>query len=394
MNTMQRGMITLLCSAVTGEMLALPEDFQLADILTEVNRHSIATLVYEGAVNCGIDKKTPEMQKLFQTYVKMLVTSEGQLREIQRIFDAFDEAGIDYMPLKGCKLKALYPKPELRAMGDADILIRMEQYDKIRLIMQELGYTEKGENCHELPWQSDELFVELHKCLFVREEKDLFGYFGTGWDLARQTETCRYKLPAEDEYLHLFAHMTKHYRSSGIGSRHILDLYVYRRANPDLDERYIEETLQKQGLLEFYRNIRKLIAVWFEDAQPDEKTEFIGEYIMSSGNWGTKEMEFCTREVKRMVLQGNRQSKFRRVLWALFPPLDRMQNLYRILFKYPKLYPLFWIPRWIQGVFCRPQEILRKFRTLDRVTDEKVLARKAALEYVGLDFSWQKEAGG
>ena len=31
--------------------------------------------------------------------------------------------------------KKLYPKPELRVMGDADILIREEQYDKIKPVM-------------------------------------------------------------------------------------------------------------------------------------------------------------------------------------------------------------------------------------------------------------------
>lgn len=39
---------------------------------------------------------------------------------------AFDAGGIDYMPLKGSILKDLYPRHEMRMMGDADILIRME----------------------------------------------------------------------------------------------------------------------------------------------------------------------------------------------------------------------------------------------------------------------------
>ena len=142
MNTIHKGITTLLRSAITGESYALPEDFVLADTLAEINRHSVAALAYAGAVNCGLDKNSPEMKRLFQTYVKSMMISEGQMAQIRRLFAAFDAAGIDYMPLKGCKLKAMYPKPELRAMGDADVLIRMEQYDKIKPIMEELGFGE------------------------------------------------------------------------------------------------------------------------------------------------------------------------------------------------------------------------------------------------------------
>ena len=53
------------------------------------------------------------------------------------------------MPLKGCNMKALYPSPELRVMGDADILIRVEQYDRIRPIIQSLGFEEYGDIFYE-----------------------------------------------------------------------------------------------------------------------------------------------------------------------------------------------------------------------------------------------------
>ena len=69
MNTIEKGITTLIRSAITGERYPLPEDFVLGDTLTEVNRHSVATLVYAGAVNCGLDKNSPAMQKLFQTTI-------------------------------------------------------------------------------------------------------------------------------------------------------------------------------------------------------------------------------------------------------------------------------------------------------------------------------------
>ena len=127
MTTTQQSIITLLKSAITGEPYPLPDDFDLAAIYPQVKKHHMDALLYEGAVRCGIPRKDPVMQELFQRYCRSLLVSEGQMGEVARIFAAFDAAGIDYLPLKGVNMKPRYPKPELRSMGDADILIRTEQ---------------------------------------------------------------------------------------------------------------------------------------------------------------------------------------------------------------------------------------------------------------------------
>ena len=114
MNTMQQGVITLLRSAITGEKLPLPEGFDLEAVYPELKKHNMDTLLYEGAVCCGISKQLPVMQQLFGRYCRYLMVAEGQQRRIREIFAAFEENGIEYLPLKGCHMRSLYPKPELR----------------------------------------------------------------------------------------------------------------------------------------------------------------------------------------------------------------------------------------------------------------------------------------
>ena len=111
------GILTLLKSAIIQQKIALPEGFQLQDADEHINRHHIASLIYEGALLCNIPQNDIRLLQLFQKYCKALQVSERQLRELERIYNAFEENGIDYMPLKGCKMKALYPKPELRNMA-------------------------------------------------------------------------------------------------------------------------------------------------------------------------------------------------------------------------------------------------------------------------------------
>ena len=132
MNTVQKGILLLLKSAVTGGDCHIPEDFDLELAIPLIHRHNILTLAYEGAYQCGFSRQNPVMRQMFARYCKALVTNEHQMREVARVCEAFEQEKIDYMPLKGCRLKSLYPRPELRPMGDADILIRTEQYNKIK----------------------------------------------------------------------------------------------------------------------------------------------------------------------------------------------------------------------------------------------------------------------
>ena len=163
MTTTQRGIITLLKSAVTGQSLSLPEDFDLETAYPPVRKHHMDALLYEGAVLCGIPREKPIMQQLLRSYCRCLIISEGQLSEIRRIYDAFDRKGIDYLPLKGVNMKPRYPKPELRSMGDADILIRLEQRPQIDAVLQELGFVFQKETDHEIIWRTGKLFLELLK---------------------------------------------------------------------------------------------------------------------------------------------------------------------------------------------------------------------------------------
>lgn len=386
MNTTQQGIITLMKSAVTGETLPLPGGFDIEAALPEIKRHRIHTLAFQGAVNCCISKNHPVMQQLFRKYCQALVTSEGQLRELQRVYRAFDDNGIDYMPLKGCNMKACYPKPELRLMGDADILIRMEQYPKIAPIMEELGFAYKCESDYDLCWQSAGLYVELHKNLIASWNTDWSGFFSQWWKKNTEKDGTHYYMTPENEWLYLFTHFTKHFRDSGIGCRHVVDLWVFLRTHPDLDEGYIQTVLEDLWLQEFHKNIRKLINTWFEGGQPDEKTDVLAECVFASGSWGyesTRLTSWAIRDEKKLFGKHARL----RYLWSyLFPDLHLMQIRYKILRKMPFLLPVIWILRLGYKVVFDRQELKKKKRDLSVITEENILMRQRVLNFVGLDF--------
>lgn len=391
MNQTQQGVITLLRSAVTAEKLPLPEGFDWDAAMALVKAHHISPLVYEGAVNCGVDNSLPQMQKLFQMSCKNLLVSESQLRSIDQLCAAFEEAGIDYMPVKGCNMKKRYPKPELRAMGDADILIRMEQYDRIRPIVASLGFEEHMESDHELIWRSNILELELHKRLIPSYNKDYFHYFGDGWRLAKVKNGCRWSMTPEDEYIYLFTHFAKHYRDGGIGLRHVLDLWVYERSVPAMDEKYLRKELDKLQLWQFRQNVCQLIRAWFCGEVLDEVTAFLSDFVFDSGSWGKSEARDLAFGVRDAESAGSVQKgKLMRELKILFPPMFNMKQLFPILKKLPVLLPVFWLVRWVKILLFRRERIAYQRRRLQQRDAEKIETYQQALNYVGLDFRFKE----
>lgn len=381
-----KGLITLIRSAITGEKLPVPEEFSLQEAYPFIKAHQIANIVYEGAVNCGISNNTPIMQELFRSAYQYLVRSTKQMSAIRKVYEAFDAENIMYMPLKGCNLKRLYPKPELRIMGDADILIRMEQYDRIRQILKEQGYHVIKESNHELVWDNGDLHLELHKRIVADHHETENRYFGDGWQFAKVPNGCCYSMTEEDEFVYLFSHFTTHYREGGIGCRQMIDLWVYLRAHPNIDQARIRSGLEKLRLLAFYENVYHTIDVWFADKEPDDMSNHISRVIFSNGSWGSVEQHVIAKASKNTD-DGNVKVRQReRILWTLFPKLPRMIQIYPWLSKVPWLLPVMWMARWCSLLFRERKRVVRWVKSQDAVTEDTVSTYKDAMAYVGLSY--------
>lgn len=400
MDVTQQGIIILIKSAVTGQKLELPKGFVFdsEESKSIIKRHHLMQLIYVGAVNCGISPELSMMKHLFSVYCKHLVRSEQQMAEVQRVYQAFDQHGIDYLPTKGCNMKSLYPKPEMRLMGDADISIRREQCALIETVMTSLGYTKGVENENVVVWSNVHLTLELHKKMLSFYNKD---YYEDVWSIAKRIDGHRYVFSAEDAFIHIFNHFTKHFRGGGIGCRHVVDLYVYGRVYPEMDEEYICRELEKLQLLKFYHNMCHLLDVWFgklagesmEDVVGDraggpldDVMEHITQYIFNSGSWGSLASHTIAKQVTHANDVGKvKNSRMRVVLRTIFPPKDTMANLYPFLDRAPYLLLVTWVMRAVRILLFRRQNISKQARMWRAIEDEKVCEYQRRFRLVGLD---------
>ena len=286
-------------------------------------------------------------------------------------------------------MKKLYPKAELRMMGDADVLIRMEQYEQIVPIMKGLGFEDRTESDHELVWQNKGLYLELHKRIIPSYNKDYFRYFGDGWQLAKEQEGHCFRMTAEDEWIYLFTHFAKHFRDGGIGCRHVLDLWMYRRANPNLDEGYIERELKILQLEAFYRNMGRLICFWFEDGPADDVVELMSQYIFASGSWGQLEervRSVTIRDSGHSVLGFSGKLVY---LWEkLFPPLWMLKRKYTVLQKAPWLLPAVWLVRPFYKLLFERKSLDRRKKELEALDQEALKKHHRLLKTMGIDYGF------
>lgn len=386
------GVISLIKSALTGEKAVLPDGFDFAAAYKLAKAHGIIPLLYYGIVDSGIPLDEALSQKFLTGILQGIAVCEKQMAELADLSAKFEENGIDFMPLKGSVIRSLYPKPELRSMGDADILIRAEQYEKIVPILQESGFSFVKESSNELCWNKSPFYLELHRYLVSPRHKDYFRALGDGWQLAKPAEGCkhRYVMSDEDFFVFLLVHFAKHYRTSGIGIKHMTDIWLYLKAKPELDDAYIAQKLEQLHLLRFYENVCKTVDAWFENAEFDDITYLITEKIFSSGAFGTKETVMQGNALRDMQEGKVKNARGNRIFTAFFLPYKNMCILYPVLKKAPILLPFLWVYRGVYTVFCKKGAISEQYRSINSLSTERLSKYEEDLHTVGLDYSFKE----
>lgn len=312
--------------------------------------HGIANIAYYGLVKLNPPPPGDSMN-LFQAACHSAVFQEvWHEAEVQNILSLFEEHKIRSMPLKGYVIKHIYPKPDMRTMGDVDILIDGTQTNKARDIMLSLGYTEAPPQSYHDAYYKKNSNIELHHALVSEKTEALYAYFGTGWERARLKIGSRYlyEMSAEDNYVYMLGHMAKHYQENGIGLRYILDIWVYMRYyNNQINWDYVDTELKQAGLYDFNERMKALSEYWFDGKYTDNFDKNIAEYVLANTNTGRVSRALNSLLRGKKNNEGYSLLKLKFVMRVLFPNLQAMAEKFPTLQKAPFLLPVFWAYRGI-----------------------------------------------
>ena len=304
---------------------------------------------------------------------------DGKFKAIRRqsLFDierslvlkAFEENGIWYLPLKGILLKDYYPKTFMREMLDNDILCDYTKMERVKELMEGLGYTCKtfGITHDDEYDKAGMLEFEIHRSLFNQKYyPELYAYFENIKSrlIKDGNNKYGYHMTDEDFYIFLVCHLYKHYVYDGTGLRSLLDLYVFnRRFDGKLNGKYLNAEFGKLKLTDFERDMRQFAQHIFTGQELSESEIKELEYFISSDTMGSYDNSLR----RQLNNDDSAKSKRKYVLKRLFPSFESLKTAHPVVYKYKVLYP-FWIPyRSVKRILSKRERTMYEIKQLKEI---------------------------
>ena len=319
--------------------------------------------------------------------------------ELQCLSEAFGKAEIPFVPIKAAAISRFYPEPMLRTMGDMDLLVQADDAERIRPVMEELGYANKRWTEREWDYEKDQLSFELQSLLLhdtALEDAKQRAYLNDFWPHTfRDDKTGFLLLDWNFHFLYLIAHIGKHMKSAGVGFRQFFDLAVLTVRAPELfDWKALAAHAEKAGLLTFAKSCLTLCRIWFgvpsplpEQALSEEDTESITQYVFANGVFGFQNEEPRSKELSRLRNQSKLPLpllKLRVFLKFLFPSYRDLCTLtkYEGLRGRPWLLPWYWLKRIFRGMGSKRRASQAK--TILTISDHALSEGESRLQKLGL----------
>ena len=316
----------------------------------------------------------------FFDYVYIYECQKNSLDEVE---DILSSSKVRYILFKGAVLRNLYPVPESRAMGDIDLLIDMENRNKVKELLVKAGFDCTEQNGPVYNYRKNNVLLEVHTRIISEFGDDAFN------DAFENSVFDGYKGALNDDYhfAYLIAHTAHHFKFYGAGIRHVLDLAVMQKTL-QIDVKNVLSILEEMGLDTFAKVILSVCREWFNVGEKFiDDTRKTQQYLCGCGAFGSMHENIGAIATRKEMEKGSNLSPFRVKLHLAFPPYEKLKNINYIKFidGRPWLTPYAWVYRFFYNIKNR-----KKFMTkaLSEIDDEKTqeLAKQelAYFEEIGL----------
>lgn len=351
-------------------------DLDVNYLIKLCKNHSLLPLLYVSLKHYNIELTEEQEGFLSKQYKNAVYIEAVQESEKNLILDTLSENMVKCMPLKGSVLKYLYPSPELRTMSDLDILFESSKSKLVKEVLKDLGY-----KCEKSGGTDDEynkppfMNVEMHRIMVDGNFEAIASYYSNIWDVVKPIKdgSLVYEMSLEDFYVHMVAHVARHYAVGGIGIRFVFDEWIYLKHYENvLNFEYINGEFEKLNLLKFAENFKNMTVKWFKGLETTELEEEMTKYIFESGTYGSIVHE---QSVKVLLgKEGKRNFKSSKLLYMLrliFPSIKYMKARNHVLKKWPILLPYFYIERICVAMFKKRKLAVHSIKGLDSYNVDK-----------------------
>lgn len=299
-------LFALLRSAICGSQLSEEErvlyanNNMLPDLMAISKKHDIAHLIVAGL---GHNSLLPETDDSARNELYSALYRCTRLNyEYKRLSDCLENANIAFIPLKGQIIQAYYPETWMRTRCDIDILVYLDELEEITSYLKTCGYSYLGKGPHDISLLTpNKKHIELHYELVNTGDAGLANdILKSVWETSTPSggHRCCYTMSDEIFYFYHIAHMAKHFEKGGCGIRPFIDLWFLDKGeNADMQAR--DELLEKGKLLTFANTARQLSKVWLDNAEHDDVTKQMEQFVLRGGVYGSMDNRVMLQQQKR-----------------------------------------------------------------------------------------------
>ena len=346
----------------------------LKQIYNLAQMHHVVPMIYGVLHNEEFFKNADENFKMMfkQVAFRLVVSQIQRSNRFLELYKILKEKNIEAIVFKGIIFRNMYNNPDDRMSSDEDILVKKEDYEKLKDILcgEGLEFIEKeGNECAYL-CRNTGLCIEVSTSLFSNESK-AYGHLNRLFDdIFEKSITINIDgvdlktLSHEQHLIYIVFHNMKHFLHGGFGIRQVADF-----------SKYIETYGQFIDWEKFWSDLKILNYDTFALNLIDISLKYLGfdytkaiypkgvrdfniiinskDYyinsddlisdILSAGVFGgsTKERKHTALMTLNAVEDQKNGNRFK----AIFPSVDYLKGNYTYLQKHPILLPIAWTQR-------------------------------------------------
>ena len=332
--------------------------------------HHVVPMIYNAAYNEDFFKECDaNFQAMFKSSAFRYIFSQIQrTNHFLEVYKKLSEKNIKILVFKGIIFRNMYNNPDDRISSDEDILIKKEDYEKVKefFLSEGFEFIDKGEECAYFS-KSTGLCIEVSTSLFSHESK-AYGHLNKLFeDVFEKSIKINIDkidiltLSHEQHLIYIVFHNMKHFLTGGFGIRQVADFSKYIETYGEyinwekfwLDLKDLNYDTFALNLIEI-----SLKYLGFNDDKityPDNITSFdelknsqkyyinsesLINDILDAGVFGASTMD--RKHTALMTLDAIEDKKKSNRLKAVFPNVNYLKDNYTYLQKYPILLPVAW----------------------------------------------------
>lgn len=350
-------------------------DMEWNKVFSYAKRQNILPIIVDEASKMPNVKEDNCFKQYHTLSLKMVLGQAKKTEYFLKIYKQFTNQGIYPIVMKGLICRKLYQKyANHRLSSDEDILIKKENFDAVKNILEKNGYVcessditwKQLEEVQEITFRNPKLglSMEVHVNPIGHENaiRDVMNDFFTDvfensifeefTNSKREVINVR-TMDHTNHFLFLILHAFRHFTASGFGLRQCMDILIFQeRYAEKIDWDIIQKRLKQVGALQFLADIQ-----WIGNTYMGFTHALITsqncpmdllEDLLLNGVFGneTQAQRTAIGLTNATVSVETEKTHFiKKWFFTIFPQKERMINRHPELADKPWLLPIFWVKR-------------------------------------------------